>query len=119
YPFSCKQDWEIASWLLHSGLSMGKIDSFLSLKMVRDLPLSFRSAKELRGRAEMLPSGPRWMSRVLDTSHPTKSPVILYWCDPLECISAILNHPLFHDQLDFMPRKVYSMVQKLCRVYTE
>ncbi|KAG1842818.1 hypothetical protein C8R48DRAFT_780930 [Suillus tomentosus] len=119
YPFSCKQDWEIASWLLRSGLSMGKIDSFLSLEMIRDLPLSFRSAKELRGRAEMLPSGPRWMSRVLDTSHPTKSPVILYWRDPLECISAILNHPLFHDQLDFTPRKVYSTVQKLCRVYTE
>ncbi|KAG0694672.1 hypothetical protein DFH29DRAFT_815067 [Suillus ampliporus] len=48
-----------------------------------------------------------------------KSPIILYWCDPLECISTILNHPLFHDQLDFMPRKVYSTAQKLCRVYTE
>jgi hypothetical protein len=34
YPFSCKEDWEIASWLLHSGLSMGKIDTFLSLEMV-------------------------------------------------------------------------------------
>jgi hypothetical protein len=34
YPFSCRQDWEIASWLLRSGLSMGKIDSFLSLEVV-------------------------------------------------------------------------------------
>jgi hypothetical protein len=34
YPFSCKQDWEIVLWLLHSGLSMGKIDTFLSLEMV-------------------------------------------------------------------------------------
>ncbi|KAG0694671.1 hypothetical protein DFH29DRAFT_815060 [Suillus ampliporus] len=39
YLFSCKQDWEIASWLLRSGLSMGKIDTFLSLKMVRNQPL--------------------------------------------------------------------------------
>ncbi|KAG1753541.1 uncharacterized protein EDB91DRAFT_1285700 [Suillus paluster] len=46
YPFSCKQDWEIASWLLRSGLSMGKIDT-LSLEMIKDLPLLFRSAKEL------------------------------------------------------------------------
>lgn len=67
----------------------------------------------------MLPSGPRWMSQVLDTSHSMKSPIILYWRDPLECISAILNHPFFHDQLDFTPRKVYSTVQKLCRVYTK
>lgn len=34
YPFSGRKDWEVASWLLRSGLSMGKIDSFLSLEMV-------------------------------------------------------------------------------------
>ncbi|KAG1733957.1 hypothetical protein EDB19DRAFT_1896533 [Suillus lakei] len=119
YPFSCKEDWEIASWLLCSGLSMGKIDTFLSLEMIKGLPLSFRSAKELRGRAEMLPSGPRWMSQIIHTSHPTKSPIILYWHDPLECISSILNHPFFHNQLDFTPRKVYSTAKKLCRVYME
>ncbi|KAG1905725.1 uncharacterized protein F5891DRAFT_1125768 [Suillus fuscotomentosus] len=119
YPFSGRKDWEIASWLLRSGLSMGKIDSFLSLDIIKGLPISFSSAKELRGRAEMLPSGPRWMSQVLSTSHPTKSPVILYWRDPLDCISAILNHPFFHDRLDFMPRRVYTTAQRLCRVYSE
>ncbi|KAG0693455.1 hypothetical protein DFH29DRAFT_1007276 [Suillus ampliporus] len=117
YPFSCRKDWEVASWLLHSGLSMGKIDTFLLLEM--DLPLSFSSAKELRGRAEMLPSGPCWMSQVITISHPTKSPVILYWHDPLECITSILNHPLFHDQLDFTPHKVYTTAQRLCQIYTE
>jgi hypothetical protein len=34
YPFSSWKDWEVGSWLLRSGLSMGKIDSFLSLEMV-------------------------------------------------------------------------------------
>ncbi|KAG1810602.1 uncharacterized protein BJ212DRAFT_1484180 [Suillus subaureus] len=34
YLFSGRKDWEIALWLLHSGLSMGKIDSFLSLEMI-------------------------------------------------------------------------------------
>jgi hypothetical protein len=34
YPFSSWKEWEVAAWLLHSGLSMGKIDSFLSLEMV-------------------------------------------------------------------------------------
>ncbi|KAG1854018.1 hypothetical protein F4604DRAFT_1686206 [Suillus subluteus] len=29
YPFSSQKDWQVGSWLLHSGLSMGKIDSFL------------------------------------------------------------------------------------------
>ncbi|KAG2109555.1 uncharacterized protein F5147DRAFT_772863 [Suillus discolor] len=102
YPFSCREDWQLAAWLLHSGLSMGKIDSFLSLEMVKDLPF-----------------GPRWMSQIIPTSHPTKSPVILYWHDPLECISSIFNHPLFHDCMDFTPRKVYSTAEKRCCVYTE
>ncbi|KAG2341505.1 hypothetical protein BDR05DRAFT_976868 [Suillus weaverae] len=118
YPFSCKEDWEIVLWLLHSGLSMGKIDTFLSLEMIKDLPLSFRSAKELQGQAEMLPSSPCWMSQI-HTSHPTKSPIVLYWRDPLECISTILNHPFFLDQLDFTPCKVYSTVKRLCHVFTE
>ncbi|KAG1896847.1 uncharacterized protein F5891DRAFT_1192500 [Suillus fuscotomentosus] len=107
-----------AAWLLHSGLSMGKIDSFLSLEMIKDLPLSFRSTRELCSQAEMLPSGPCWKSQVIHTSHPTKSPVILYWRDPIECIASIFNHPLFHRHMDLMPRKIYSTAEKLCHVYT-
>ncbi|KAG2126069.1 hypothetical protein DEU56DRAFT_743197 [Suillus clintonianus] len=117
YPFSSRRDWQVAAWLLRSGLSMGKIDSFLSLEMIKDLPLSFHSAKELRGRAEMLPSGPRWKSQVIRTSHPTKSPVILYWRDPIECIASIFNHPLFQNHIDFTPHKIYSTAERLCRVY--
>ncbi|KAG1800382.1 uncharacterized protein HD556DRAFT_1430435 [Suillus plorans] len=119
YPFSSRKDWEVGSWLLRSGLSMGKIDSFLSLELIKTLPLSFLSAKELRGRAEMLPSGPCWMSQIIPTKYPTKLPVVLYWRDPLDCISSLLNHPAFHDQLDFTPRRVYTTAQRLCRVYSE
>lgn len=35
YPFSSRQDWEVASFLLRSTLSMAAIDEFLSLEMVR------------------------------------------------------------------------------------
>ena len=35
YPFVSRQDWEVGSWLLRSGLSMAGIDSFLSLELVR------------------------------------------------------------------------------------
>ncbi|KAG1906233.1 uncharacterized protein F5891DRAFT_1182460 [Suillus fuscotomentosus] len=96
-----------------------EIDNFLSLEMIKSLPLSFRSAKELRGRAEMLPSGPRWFSQTILTAHPTKLPVVLYWRDPLECIASILNHPFFHDRIDFTSRRVYTTAQRLCRVYSE
>ncbi|KAG1768243.1 hypothetical protein EV702DRAFT_979542, partial [Suillus placidus] len=119
YPFSSRREWQVGAWLLWSGLSMGQIDSFLVLKMIQDLCLSFHSAKELRGRAESLPPGPRWKSQVIRTSHTTKSPVILYWRDPLECISNLFNHPLFHNHMDFTSHKIYTTAQKLSRVYTE
>ena len=33
YPFASKQDWEMASWLLRSSLSMPAIDQFLHLEL--------------------------------------------------------------------------------------
>ncbi|KAG2068952.1 hypothetical protein BDR04DRAFT_1022845, partial [Suillus decipiens] len=119
YPFSGRKEWEVALWLLHSGLSMAKINSFLSLEMIKSLLLSFLLAKELHSRAKMLPSGPHWLSQVITTVHLMKSPVILYWCNPLECIMSILNHPFFHDQIDFMPCRVYTTAQRLCHMYSE
>lgn len=86
---------------------------------MKGLSLSFRSAKELRKRAELLPSGPRWMSREITTSHPTKRPVILYWRDPLELIEYLFNSPLFADCMDMVPYRLYKTAERLCRVYTE
>ena len=34
YPFASRLEWQLALWLLHSGISMSAIDEFLSLKIV-------------------------------------------------------------------------------------
>ena len=34
YPFASREDWQLASWLLHSRLSMAAIDELLSLQLV-------------------------------------------------------------------------------------
>lgn len=34
YPFACRNEWELALWLLRSGLSMKAMDTFLSLQIV-------------------------------------------------------------------------------------
>ncbi|KAG1719323.1 hypothetical protein EDB19DRAFT_1919105 [Suillus lakei] len=80
YPFSGQREWQLATWILHSSLSMEKINSFLALEM---------------------------------------SPAVLYWWDPLECIATIFNHPLFHNHINYTPRKVYSTAQKLSQIYTD
>lgn len=36
YPFASQQDWQIASWLLRSRLSMAAIDAFLALDLVSE-----------------------------------------------------------------------------------
>ncbi|KAG0698481.1 hypothetical protein DFH29DRAFT_810301, partial [Suillus ampliporus] len=56
---------------------------------------------------------------ITPVSHVTKSPVVLYWHDPIECITSIFNHPLFHNHLDLTPHKVYSTAEKVSCVYTE
>ncbi|KAG2100261.1 hypothetical protein BD769DRAFT_1291473, partial [Suillus cothurnatus] len=119
YPFASKEEWEIADYLLRSSLSMAAIDEFLKLSMIQRLHLSFKNAKELRSRAEMLPSGPSWKCQTISSIHPTKSPIRLFWRDPVECLESLFSNPLFHDKLDFIPRRVYKTAERLLRVYSE
>jgi hypothetical protein len=137
YPFSSKEEWHMASFLLRSGLSMAAMDQFFKLELVSDLlvsfhiknqpnifkvkklGLSFSSAKDLRNRAEMLPSGPPWMCKLLQTEYPTKNKIYLYYRDPIECLRSLLRSPLLKDHLDFTPRRLFENAEKLVRVYTE
>ena len=51
YPFASRQDWELGSWLLRSGLSLVAIDKFFSLELVRQprwLSVQFSSSFRLR-----------------------------------------------------------------------
>ncbi|KAG6369417.1 hypothetical protein JVT61DRAFT_14900 [Boletus reticuloceps] len=99
---------------------MQLIDEFLSLQMVRsDMPLSFLTAKDLRARAELLPSGLRWQFQVIPTTHPTKKPVHLYYRDALECIESLFNHPFLADKMEFSPFRLFTTAEHLVRVYTE
>jgi hypothetical protein len=43
YPFASHEDWEFASFLLRSSLSMAEIDELLSLDLVSDNPSFFFS----------------------------------------------------------------------------
>ncbi|KAG2127501.1 hypothetical protein DEU56DRAFT_872775 [Suillus clintonianus] len=100
YPFASREEWEVADFLRRFPLSMAAINQFLELPMIHRLKLSFRNAKELRSRAEMLPKGPSWK-------------------DPVECLESLFSNPLFHDQLDFVPHCVYTTSARLLRVYSE
>lgn len=45
YPFASGDEWEFASWLLRSGLSLAAIDSLMSLKLVSNVSGHPRNAR--------------------------------------------------------------------------
>jgi len=97
---------------------MGNNKHVPSLK-VRQMPLSFRTAKELRGRAEILPSGPEWKCRNMTTTHPTKQPVRLYYRDPIDCLQALFRNPLLLNHVQLTPYRLFKTAERIVRVYSE
>ncbi|KAG2068280.1 hypothetical protein BDR04DRAFT_1025054, partial [Suillus decipiens] len=69
--------------------------------------------------AEMLPSGPTWKCQTIPSIHPTKSPIQLFWRNPMECLESLFSNPLFHDKLDFIPHHIYKTAEQLLYVYSE
>ena len=67
----------------------------------------------------MLPAGPLWKCKPWTTSHPTKSPLQLFYRDPIECIESLLNSPLSADDIEFSPYKLYETAEKSIQVYSE
>jgi hypothetical protein len=123
YPFTSRDEWELASFLLRSGMSMATIDEFLGLRLVscfflfnflylnsqflqiKGLQLSFHTAKALRGRAELLPKVPEWKSELIKfDGFPTKDPMDLYYRDTIECVKHLFGNPLFDGHMDYQPR---------------
>ena len=114
---------------------MAAIDSLLSLDIVssyvhwlklfsdplqiKGALLLFCSAKELRTQAKILLSGPKWMCTTLCPEYPVKQLLHLFYCNPIECLQALLSHPLFANHISFVLRKVWTCAVKLCRVYDE
>ncbi|KAG1895266.1 uncharacterized protein F5891DRAFT_1194323 [Suillus fuscotomentosus] len=111
YPFASREEWEVTDFLLRSALSMAAINNFLQLSMIKHLQLSFKNAKDLRSQAEMLPKGPSWKCQLIPSLHGTKSPIRLFWRDPVECLESLFSNPLFHDKLDFIPRDAAWNIQ--------
>ena len=83
------------------------------------LPLSFWTAKELCGQAEHLPTGPHWSYRIIPMSHPTKKPAILDYCNSLNCVEALLNHPYFTNCMDYVPFCAFTTAEKAVREFSE
>ncbi|KIJ11303.1 hypothetical protein PAXINDRAFT_15770 [Paxillus involutus ATCC 200175] len=119
YPFASHNDWQMANYLLQSGLSMAKIDEYFKLNLVQSLPLSFHTAKELRNCAELLPPGPHWKYRIVAMAHPTKNLAVLYYRDSLECVELLFNHPYYTSHINYTPFCLLTTAERIVREYAK
>ncbi|PPQ71533.1 hypothetical protein CVT26_010393 [Gymnopilus dilepis] len=128
HPFENKEDWELARWLILSGVSQKKINDFLKLDSVRrGIDPAFHNARSLLQRIDALPKGPKWSCTTFDIEgdildsdgKPRVQEVELWHRDPVECVQELLENPAFKGHQHFQPTQMYSDEGGKNRVYGE
>ncbi|KAF9511276.1 hypothetical protein BS47DRAFT_1262194, partial [Hydnum rufescens UP504] len=119
-PWTSKEEWELAEWLMSVHISQAMINRFLKLAWVRKHsdPLSFSSAKELHAKVRTMPGGPPWLSTEITLKDAPNEPQLLRYHNVLECVSFLFQNPSFKDCMDFSPKSVYKSDGKT-QVYHE
>ncbi|KAJ3903393.1 hypothetical protein F5879DRAFT_803727 [Lentinula edodes] len=119
YPFASRPEWETASFLLNSSLSMQEIDVYLKLDLTKKNNLSFQTAQRLHDLADLLPPVASWKSRNMKTLplYSSKTPLVLYYRDAIEVLQDLMKSPLICDSLHFTPMQIFEDSRKLVRVY--
>ncbi|KAG2363876.1 hypothetical protein BDR07DRAFT_1450527 [Suillus spraguei] len=107
YPFADQAEWQLAEFL-HQRLTQTDINKFLKLDWfkTRHSP-SFKSAKQLFGWIDALPSGLQWQSTTLEfINYTTQRPIELIWHDSLEVVKDIFANPIFSNHMMYDPHIV-------------
>ncbi|KAJ7858828.1 hypothetical protein B0H14DRAFT_3085030 [Mycena olivaceomarginata] len=116
-PFDSGDEWELAHWLMTSGLSNASIDKYLKLKKVREgINPSFHNSRAFLKRIDALPEGPKWTcypfeleGDELDASGKPKKEVVELWCrDPVECVRELVGNPAFRAKQHYAPYRIFK-----------
>lgn len=133
YPFESEEEWELAKWLMTSGLSQKKTGEYLKLKKVCTLPRnlvlllidslqvreginpSFPNNRAFLKYVDALPEGPGWFCHPFelkgdekdDEGQPMREIVEMWYRDPVECIRELVGNPSFIKQ-GYKPIRVYK-----------
>ncbi|KAK0458645.1 uncharacterized protein EV420DRAFT_1642987 [Desarmillaria tabescens] len=103
-PFKSCEEWELARWLMMSGVSQADIDRFAKLGVIRDnVKPSFKDKRTFLTKIDELPSalGTEWkceefelVGNVLDKDGtPIVQTIELWKRDPLACIKELMQDP--------------------------
>ena len=60
----------------------------------------------------MLPSVPEWkFKKIVLTGHAMKEPMLLFYCDALDCVEYLFGNPVFANRMDFCPVRLYCNME--------
>ncbi|KAK0243557.1 hypothetical protein EDD85DRAFT_919323 [Armillaria nabsnona] len=108
-PFSSREEWELAHWLMRSSISQREIDAFLKLESIKNnVKPSFDNKRKLFQTIDKLPTGPEWTCEVE-----------LWKRDPVACIQELIGDAHFKDYMHYTPERVYMDGEGKSRVYNE
>ncbi|KAK0479015.1 hypothetical protein EDD18DRAFT_1442835 [Armillaria luteobubalina] len=118
-PFKTHEEWELAQWLMMSGVSQADIDRFAKLAVIQDKvePL-FKDKRTFLRNIDQLPSalGTEWkckefevVGNILDKDGtPVVQTIELWKCDPLACIRELMQDPRFTKHMHYALEKMYT-----------
>ncbi|OBZ67720.1 hypothetical protein A0H81_12089 [Grifola frondosa] len=128
-PFTCKEEWELAKWLMSTGLSQNavRITSRCQLYTQNRTKLSFHNKRAFFQKIDTLPWGPGWVCEPIevtgdlkdDKGHTQVEEVELWKRDPVECIQELIGNPVFKDLIQYAPERLYSDSEGSERIYDE
>ncbi|KAK0445549.1 hypothetical protein EV421DRAFT_1902490 [Armillaria borealis] len=99
-PFSSREEWELARWLVRSGISQKEIDTFLKLDSIQNnVNPSFDNKRKLFQTIDKLPTGPEWTCEAFEIQgdlidekgNPRTEEVELWKRDPVACIRELIG----------------------------
>ncbi|PBK70867.1 hypothetical protein ARMSODRAFT_884244 [Armillaria solidipes] len=127
-PFSSREEWELARWLMQSSISQREIDAFLKLESIKNnVKPSFDNKRKLFQTIDKLPTGPEWTCEVFELwgdllneqGEPRTEEVELWKRDPVACIQELIGDARFKDYMHYAPERVYVDGKGKSRVYSE
>ncbi|EIM79626.1 uncharacterized protein STEHIDRAFT_69183 [Stereum hirsutum FP-91666 SS1] len=117
-PYDSLEDWELASWLIKSGVSQSRIDSFFKLRKIKDgANPSSHNKRSFFQKIDSLPSRPRWIcdtfgveGDLLDVEgEPMVEEAELWRRNPVDLVADLLGNPSFANDTHYRPEKIYTM----------
>ncbi|KAJ7574917.1 hypothetical protein C8J56DRAFT_802318 [Mycena floridula] len=126
-PFKSEEDWELARWLMESGASQTKINSFLKLKKIEETKAPYKNSRNFLKFIDSLPRGPKFHctpilveGNLLNAKGEKCTEVLELWHrDPVECVAELLGNPAFAEHQQFAPERHYRDENGTNREYNE